>query len=165
MKVIDDFLDKKDFSKMEEFLLSTVFPWYLAHGKSFKNDGNYQFIHSFVEYNKVLSKFSELNFPILRKLNVGKIIRIKANLTFKKETNKEAPMHVDHKFKDNTKFKTAVFYLNSNNGSTLFQNGKRIYSKANRFLIFDGHQKHCGVDCTDQDYRIVINYNWIEKNS
>ena len=72
-------------------------------------------------------------------------------------------MHVDTTILSGEKFKTGVFYLNSNNGSTLFKNGKRIYSKENRMLIFDGHQKHCGVDCTDNDYRIVINYNWTEK--
>ena len=63
------------------------------------------------------------------------------------------------------KFKTAVFYLNTNNGSTLFQNGKRVHSKSNRILIFDGHQKHCGVDCTDEGFRLVVNFNWIKKKT
>ena len=45
-------------------------------------------------------------------------------------------MHVDHILKNNEKFKTGVFYCNTNNGSTLFQNGKRIYSKENRIVIF-----------------------------
>ena len=72
-------------------------------------------------------------------------------------------MHTDVKLKNNEKFKTAVYYCNTNNGSTLFQNGKRIDSKANRIVIFDGHQKHCGVDCTDENVRVVINFNYFEK--
>ena len=68
-------------------------------------------------------------------------MRIKANATFKKDKNEQTPIHVDHILKNNEKFKTGVFYCNTNNGSTLFQNGKRIYSKENRIVIFDGHQK------------------------
>ena len=45
----------------------------------------------------------------------------------------------------------------------IFQNGKKIDSKANRIVIFDGHQKHCGVDCTDENVRVVINFNYFEK--
>tara|TARA_B100002019_G_C21122338_1_gene524014 strand:+ start:286 stop:783 length:498 start_codon:yes stop_codon:yes gene_type:complete len=165
MKIIDNFLDNKEFNKLEQNLLSTNFPWFFAQGKSYKNDGSYQFIHSFIEIGKIISKYYELNLPILRKLNADKIIRVKANLTLKQETNTQSPMHVDHVFKNKEKFKTAVFYLNTNNGSTLFQNGKRVHSKSNRILIFDGHQKHCGVDCTDEGFRLVVNFNWIEKKT
>ena len=69
-------------------------------------------------------------------------------------------MHVDTS-KEN--IKTAVYYCNTNNGSTLFQNGKKVDSKGNRIVIFDGHQKHCGVDCTDENVRVVINFNYFEK--
>ena len=58
-------------------------------------------------------------------------------------------MHIDVKRKDEEKFKTAVFYCNTNNGSTMFGNGKKVESKANRAVVFDGRTPHCGVDCTD----------------
>ena len=46
-----------------------------------------------------------------------KVIRIKANKTFKKSSNIQSEMHTDVKRKDDEKFKTAVFYCNTNNGS------------------------------------------------
>ena len=163
MKIIDNFIEHQNLIKIKEIMLSTRFPWFYGEGKSTKDDGSYQFCHVFVEKGQIISNYFKLNAPVLNKLNIDKIIRIKANFTPKKEKNFQTPMHVDQTFLSGEKFKTAVFYLNTNNGSTLFQNGKRIYSKENKILIFDGHQKHCGVDCTDEDYRIVINYNWTEK--
>ena len=77
-----------------------------------------------------------------------------------KEINKKSLMHVDTNLEN---IKTAVFYCNDNNGYTFFQNGKKVSSKANRIVIFDGHQKHCGVDCTDENVRVVINFNYFEK--
>ena len=163
MKVIDNLLTNKELLNLNKVLLGKDFPWYFAEGKSFNDDGDFQHCHRFAEFGKITSNFYKINFPILNKLNVDKIIRIKANATFKKDKNEQTPMHVDHIFKNNEKFKTGVFYCNTNNGSTLFQNGKRIYSKENRMVIFDGHQKHCGVHCTDQNRRVVINFNWTEK--
>ena len=96
----------------------------------------------------------------MKKLNPESIYGIKANLTTKKEINHKALIHVDTS-KEN--IKTAVYYCNTNNGSTLFQNGKKVDSKGNRIVIFDGHQKHCGVDCTDENVRVVINFNYFEK--
>ena len=66
-------------------------------------------------------------------------------------------MHTDTDLKSH---KTSVFYVNTNNGGTIFQNGKKTKSKANRLVEFDSHQKHAAVDCTDQKVRVVINFNY-----
>ena len=66
-------------------------------------------------------------------------------------------MHVD--FKD---CKTAIFYLNTNNGYTLFDKGDKIPSLENRVVEFDSNLKHCAVDHTDTKYRIVINFNYLQ---
>ena len=92
-----------------------------------------------------------------------KVIRIKANKTFKKSSNIESEMHIDVTRKEDEKFKTAVFYCNTNNGATLFESGKRVESKENRAVIFDGKTLHCGVDCTDSHRRVVINFNYIDE--
>ena len=51
--------------------------------------------------------------------------------------------------------------MNDNNGYTEFENGERVYSKANRAVIFDGQTMHSGVSCTDAKYRCVINWNFL----
>ena len=161
MKTIDNFLEPEAYLQLVKVIMEARFPWNFVNGKSEIRDGDFQFTHLFVDDGgKIISPYYKILFPILKKMNPEKIYRIKANLTTKKETNHKSLMHTDTKLDD---IKTAVYYCNSNNGSTLFQNGKRIDSKANRIVIFDGHQKHCGVHCTDQNRRVVINFNWIEK--
>ena len=57
--------------------------------------------------------------------------------------------------------KTAIFYINTNNGYTLFKDGTKVDSVQNTMLIFDGSLDHCGVSCTDQKRRIVLNINYV----
>jgi hypothetical protein len=66
-------------------------------------------------------------------------------------------MHIDTGIKGH---KTAVFYVNTNNGGTIFLNGKKTNSVANRLVEFDSHQKHAAVDCTDEKVRVVVNFNY-----
>ena len=161
MKVIDNFLDTNDYIKLVRVILEANFPWYFVNGVTELQDGNFQFSHVFVDDGgKIISKHFEILKPILERINPEKIYRIKANLTTKKETNEKSLMHTDTDIKN---IKTAVFYCNTNNGSTLFQSGKKISSKANRIVMFDGFQKHCGIQCTDENIRAVINFNYFEK--
>ena len=81
-------------------------------------------------------------------------------MTPKKDTNYKYPMHTDTDLKGH---KTSVYYVNTNNGGTIFQNGKKAKSKANRLVEFDCHQNHAAVDCTDQKVRVVINFNYTKK--
>jgi Rps23 Pro-64 3,4-dihydroxylase Tpa1-like proline 4-hydroxylase len=71
-------------------------------------------------------------------------------------------MHVDLQDTwDN--LKTAVFYINSNNGSTIFKDGTEIESIANRLVVFKSNLDHSSVSCTDQKARYVINLNYYDK--
>ena len=57
--------------------------------------------------------------------------------------------------------KTAVFYINTNNGYTEFENGVRVNSVANRVCIFDSNLRHRGTTHTEGDnQRIVVNFNY-----
>ena len=67
-------------------------------------------------------------------------------------------MHID--FGDVTGYKTAIYYVNSNDGYTKFETGEIVESVGNRLVIFDGRIKHCGSTHTNQKYRIVINFNY-----
>lgn len=62
---------------------------------------------------------------------------------------------------DNPDWKTAIFYINTNNGYTKFNIKKKIVkSKANRLVKFPAKIKHTGTTCTDKDERIVLNINY-----
>ena len=57
--------------------------------------------------------------------------------------------------------KTAIFYINTNNGYTEFQSGVRVSSVANRVCIFDSNLKHRGVTRTEGEHqRVVVNFNY-----
>jgi len=161
MKIIDNLVDDKSLKNLKDTLLGVEFPWYYNSTKSSIDDGeNYQFTHIFFSEKKIKTSHWQLVLPIIEKLEVKDLIRVKANLTPKKDTNYKYPMHTDTDLKGH---KTSVFYLNTNNGGTIFQNGKKVISKANRLVEFDSHQNHAGVDCTDQKVRVVINFNYTKK--
>lgn len=85
MEIIDNFLDKDDFSNIKSNLLSSSFPWYfndfiLERGtKKCSDVYNYQFTHSFFTTSKI-SDFYSLVEPCLKKLNIRTLLRVKANL-------------------------------------------------------------------------------------
>ena len=58
--------------------------------------------------------------------------------------------------------KVAIYYVNTNNGYTLFKNNKKVMSEKNKLVIFDANTEHASTTCTNQDYRIVINFNYFE---
>ena len=58
------------------------------------------------------------------KLKAKKIIRVKANLSTKKDINLKSKMHIDTSIENSI---TSVYYINTNNGFTLFENGKKYF--------------------------------------
>lgn len=156
MKVIDNFLSKNNFNELKNTLLNDFFPWYFCDGKVFKNDGDFQFTHVFFEHNKINSVSFELLKNLMLYLNVKALVKIKANLTLKEKTFKQFKFHTDCDVNCNT----AVFYLNTNNGKTIFKNKKEIESVENRILIFPSNLEHAGTSTTDTPYRMVLNLNY-----
>jgi len=95
-------------------------------------------------------------------LGVRSIIRVKANLTIKTDKIITYGFHTDSNYFNYEPYdsKVAIFYLNSNNGKTIFENGDEVESVENRIVIFDNILKHTGTSCTDQKRRIVLNINY-----
>ena len=156
MKVIDNFLPEKEFESIHSLLMGYQFPWYYNSIVDYENQifdifdlDNYQFINNLNEDSPVVQ-------PILKKLKTDKIVRIKANL------NPRTPEVIRRKFHIDTaeKCKTSVFYINTNNGWTEFEDGSKVESVGNRMVIFDSHIKHTGTTCTNQKTRVVINFNY-----
>ena len=144
IKVVDNILSPDEFKKLIDVLLGSEFPWYFLPNKVSKGDGNFQMCHNFIISGKPVSQFLTILDPFIKKLNMKKVIRIKANKTFKKSTNVESEMHIDVTRKEDEKFKTAVFYCNSNNGFTLFKSGEKVTSKENRAVYL--MVEHCTAE-------------------
>ena len=165
MKVIDNFLPKDDFDLVQKFFLSTELPWFWSSGISGREQGNdyYQFVHKFFDTKNPFQncqsvKYSNFLQPILNKLSPEHLFRIKGNLRPHTSSHIISEWHTDMKLNQ----KTAIFYINTNNGYTLFkESDMRVYSLANRLCVFDGHTEHAGASCTNKSRRIVLNINYI----
>jgi hypothetical protein len=159
-KIVDNYLDKNSFELIKNSIVkNNEFPWYYNDKVSYKNEKDqesFQFTHVFYNYHLPQSNFINIVNPVLEKLEAKALIRIKANLITKTEKIKIYENHIDFDFP----CKTAVFYLNTNNGFTIFENGEKIESIENRMLFFDSHNIHAGSSCTDQKTRIVLNINY-----
>ena len=135
MKIIDNFLNNLEFQKIKQSILNPYFDWYYQSSKVSDNDGAQQFTHIFFNEDSKISRYFNVLKPIFLKLKAKDIIRAK-------------------------KCKTAIFYLNTNNGKTLFKNNKQIDSIENRVVIFPSNLEHTGTTHTDKDFRIVLNINY-----
>ena len=94
------------------------------------------------------------------KLNIVSLVRAKINLLHKTETIIEHHSHIDIENPPND-LKTAILYLNTNNGYTKFETGEKVDSVANRLITFKGSTKHFGTtNSCAAPYRVVLNLNY-----
>jgi hypothetical protein len=157
MKIIKNFLPKEDFEKIKATMTNPFFPWYLNDGVNLEKDGYIQFTHIFFNNTSyVNSSHFNLIEPILKKLKIKALLRVKANLLHRTEKIIEHGYHTDFNY-ENT---TAIFYINTNNGYTKFKNKKLCKSEENKLVYFDSKLEHTGSTCTDKNYRIVLNINY-----
>ena len=155
MNIYKNFLDKDQCNKINKVMLGMYFPWfYTKHQTTFK-DSSFMG-HCFYQDNKINSHFYYLVEPLMNKLNPTKIINIRSALCLKRPMTSK--WHSDFK-KATSKDKVAVYYVNTNNGCTIFKN-KKIKSEKNKIVIFDGNIKHKVKYQTDKDTRIIINCNY-----
>jgi hypothetical protein len=158
-------------------MLGSDFPWYLCPTKvlydeksTVEDKYNYQFTHIFVNNSAIRSNWVNIITPLVALIDIPdkqtEIVRIKANLLPATHDIILYDYHTDIDYPsefDNFEKKTAIFYVNTNNGFTVFDNGAKINSVENRLLTFNVNDMHTGSSCTDQRVRCVININYIYK--
>ena len=159
MKVIDNFLPSYQFKILERMMRSPEFPWYYNDGILKTHEPHkYQFTHTFYNHNDgTKSYYYSLLDACQNKLGVKKLVRIKANLNTRTLFHRKTGWHYD--FEDMT---TSILYLNTNNGWTAIKGYGKVENVANRMVIFDSNLQHTGVTCTDQNRRVMINFNYEE---
>ena len=167
IKVIDNFLSKRAFKKLNKLIISGNFPWYWAdkstHEKTTHGKDSF-FCHSLIyKEHKNSSFFEEIIEPFKKKIKFKDCIRSKINLQYNQGEKIETMYHVDFPELQGTASKgiTGIYYLDTCNGHTSFQiNGANIQSKENRMVLFAWDLQHRGVSQTDKARRIVINFNF-----
>ena len=165
LEVVDNFLPDDQFLIIESAFTNIKFPWCfvpqikgvfgkkLAYGC--ERD---QFVHEF--WNPIEGNVSEhykLMTPFINRLKPAAVLRSKVNLQPRHDEIIEDPLHTDF---DNISASTSIFYVNTCNGYTHFEDGTKVDSVANRLITFPTQTKHGGACCTDTVARIVINFNY-----
>tara|TARA_A100001011_G_C13805986_1_gene632940 strand:+ start:113 stop:610 length:498 start_codon:yes stop_codon:yes gene_type:complete len=162
--VKDNFLFRDDFNALSQLMMGNEIDWHFNDRITDHHDNDFQFVHPFWRNDTpnlqgVVSRHFEHIVPIIKKINPTSLIRIKANLTTLRppHDNPEYHLHIDF----DKPCTTGIFYLNTTNGKTVFENGESIDCVENRFIHFPSHMRHMGTNHTDQKRRVVINFNFL----
>lgn len=172
MQIIDNFLTTQEHLSILNTLIDVKFDWHfnknvVYHDRTNSSLNDFQFTHVFYRDNNPTSHYYPILSPILKRLKCDVLVRAKANLRTPTSTIEESDMHIDiayptilNKPEVMNAMKTAIYYLNTNDGYTVFENGEKINSVENRIVIFPTQLQHAGSTHTNSKYRIVINFNF-----
>ena len=157
LKIEDNYLPNESLNLIFDTVSGGDFPWYYQAFPNRGSDKDVLLTHIFYyHYPFIPSEWMKLLEPLLEKMIPNALIRIKANSYPCTTTIQEHKTHTDFSFKCTT----SIFYLNTNNGVTKFEDGTIVESVANRLLTFDTRMPHCSTSCTDERVRYNINLNY-----
>lgn len=153
--IIDNFLEKSHLEEIQRVYLSDTMPWCM--GIVHENDkSNTYFVHHIHTGHTIVSNYSNPIIPLIEKINPRALMRVKANLYVRTDNLITHAPHIDYSHEH----KAAIFYVNTNDGFTILNDGTKIESVANRLLMFEAHKQHQSTNCTDERARVNINFNY-----
>ena len=164
-EVIDNCLSDYHFKSITNTVLSPDFNWCFNDHVVKEGTGDFQFTHNAFSC-KGLAPHSDREmwspcYPLFRsvleKLKASIVYKVKINLRPRTFFHRKSDYHVDGQ---GPARRTAIYYVNTNNGWTRFKKGGKVKSVANRMVIFDSDLEHSGVSCTDEQRRVVVNFNY-----
>ena len=157
-KVVDNFLKPDSFEKLKQFIMGSFIPWYYQNAVSLPNSSDgYYLTHTFYNDREGMA----FSYPYLRDvldiLQPEVLLRAKANFYPNGKDIYEHGKHVDFSFKH----KAFILSINTNDGFTRLKDGTKIKSVENRGLFFDASIEHNSSNCTDENSRVNINFNYM----
>ena len=174
--VIDNFLPEDIHKNISDQVFGGNLPLFCQHNTlpygafgnedlnlkhNISKEGHVFFTHQFFRDLKHISDWDDVYMPIMDKLNPLAMIRVKLNVFSNAGEPISSGWHVDMG-ETGTPYTTAIYHLNTNNGYTLFEDGTKVKSVANRLVSFPGNTIHTGITQTDEDLRAFINFNYVE---
>tara|TARA_B100000424_G_scaffold229232_1_gene190619 strand:+ start:1058 stop:1597 length:540 start_codon:yes stop_codon:yes gene_type:complete len=159
----ENFLHAEDFDNLVNHVKNKDFAWFVRLGaaqSADETDKQPAFSHVMwdTQYGPTSPSFSYA-VPILKRLDVQGVFRIKVNLDLIHGDKALQPesFHVDSDLGVDGIW-AMVLYLNDCNGATVFEEDMApVRSKANRAIIFPAHMSHSGCHQTDTPFRYVVN--------
>ena len=173
LRIVDNWLEPNDFAQIKDLFYHQDTTWNLVPGIS-SNDStnalknplnNYMFAHAI--YSNYLPKsnaFEKIGHLLHDKLmedegmDFTTIWRIKANLYPRTEELQEHPWHTAY---NRGRLRGALLMMNTCDGYTGFADGTQVDSVENRCVFFDSTKKHHSTNCTNDQFRMTININYV----
>ena len=164
-KVIDNFLSEDIFLKTISKISDLNFSWKynnMVTGNEIKENMNGYFTYLvYTNQMKFVGNFINDSLmrifrPILNKMDIKRLIRVKLNLYPRTEQFRVNAPHVDFPF-DNKGF---LFYFNTCDSKTVLQD-TYIDCVENRGVYFDPTKPHSSSSCTNVKARFSLNVNYI----
>lgn len=122
-------------------------------------DGHYHFTQLVFSMHTILvPKAFNILRPLFQRAGMSSIARIKANCMVQTEKLKELKLGFHTDFPQT--LTTGIYYINSNDGYTLFEDGTKVHNVANRFCTFPCETMHTATTCTTTSRRLLININF-----
>lgn len=172
IRVVDNFLPTEDFQAIRDMFTHSDTTWNLVPGIS-ANDStaailnplnNYMFAHAvYGNYKAMSNGFDKVHDILIPKLEeLGQeytcIYRVKVNLYPRTEDLQIHPWHTDY---NRGPMRGALLMLNTCDGYTGFEDGTTIDTIENRMVFFDSTEKHHSTNCTNQQFRLTMNINYV----
>lgn len=193
MKTFDKLVPREYNNYIESVFMSENFPWFLTTktvtymDKSCVFNNNVydipQFVHLFYRNDSINSEYYKLVTPFISELEkqtgktyLDRLIRIKANLMYKRQDypiDSYCSPHCD--CSDNVgrpvETESLIYYVNDTDGDTLIFNevfdgnhinqltiAERITPNRGHSVLFNSTALHTGTPPRSHDFRIVINF-------
>ena len=168
MKIEDDFLEQKDFDELQNFIMGPGQSW--SYGATINRDDDVTDINKFMFYHLFMHDATPCSpnynnlLPIFEIIKPISLFRVKANLLTRTSEIIEHTLHIDFECNEfqQDRWMTSIFYMNTNDGYTKFEDGTKIESVANRMVTFLSNMKHTGTSCTNEKVRVLINFNYFK---
>jgi len=157
-QIIDDFLPQEEFEIVSNIVNDESFYWqYIPSvASNTANVDDFYFVHMIYDNEPLSEHYNTISNIFKDRLDIKALKRIKANLYTRTETLVNHAIHRDYEYCH----KGAIYYINSNDGFTVLEDGTKVESKANRVLLFDPCSIHNSTSCSDTQARLNINFNY-----
>lgn len=160
-----NFLPLTEYVNIQRITMDGTFPYFFRGTVAYDNSHEEKFImgHRLYDWNEggnlTESKYIEgILQPLLNVLQPKTLYRAQVNMNCRNDIRQFAHWHVDQ---PNMQHSTALYYVNTNNGWTEFENGTKVPCIGNSIGIWSENIRHRGAYQTDTAVRICININYI----
>tara|TARA_Y100001963_G_C6699274_1_gene408587 strand:+ start:285 stop:869 length:585 start_codon:yes stop_codon:yes gene_type:complete len=169
---IEDFFIKKGILEWKYNNNKVGYEYNSESGIDTDNLLDFQFTHVFFKLHAlepggtrhIVSPQIDIIKPILDTTQFLALHRVKANLEPVKPDRYKSAWHYDVAMnkRPHPTMTTAIYYVNTCDGYTEFEDGTKVECIKNRFVRFPSNIKHRGVSQLDSKVKCVINVNYFE---